>query len=152
MSLKYDIASVLARETSPTIDAWYGLVEKEPTLTAVHLSRAERCAHLPEMFIDLVQRLRNPLPLGSKALKSPSAHEHGLLRREQGYSAAMLVEESRILQVSIFQTLQLHMEDTESGVLLLHVMAIADEVDSQLSQQMSSYITEANHDAQPVVA
>ena len=62
----------------------------------------------------------------------------------------MMVEESRMLQVSIFQTLQLHMEDTESGVLLLHVMAIADEVDSQLAQAMTSYITEAIYDEEPV--
>jgi hypothetical protein len=57
-----------------------------------------------------------------------------------------------MLQVSIFQTLQLHLEETESGVLLLHIMAIADEVDSQLAQAMTSYITEANHDAEPVMA
>jgi hypothetical protein len=152
MPLKYDIASVLSRETNTTIENWYGLVEKEPSLTAVPLSHDERCAHLPEMFIDLVHRLRHPLPLGSGALKSASAHEHGCLRRDQGYTAAMMVEESRMLQVSIFQTLQLHMEDTESGVLLLHVMAIADEVDSQLAQAMTSYISEANRDGEPVAA
>jgi hypothetical protein len=43
-------------------------------------------------------------------------------------------------------------EDTEPGVLLLYVMAIADEVDSQLAQAMSSYISEAKHDSQPVEA
>ena len=36
---------------------------------------------------------------------SLAAHEHGILRREQGYTVAMVVEESRILQVSIFNTL-----------------------------------------------
>ena len=152
MSLKYDIASVLARETNATIDNWYDLVEKEPSLAAVPLTRAERCAHLPEMFNDLVHRLRHPLPLGSGAHISTSAHEHGCLRRDQGYTAEMMVEESRMLQVSIFQTLQVHIEDTESGVLLLHVMAIADEVDSQLAQAMTSYISEANLDKQPELA
>jgi hypothetical protein len=62
----------------------------------------------------------------------------------------MMVEESRMLQVSIFQTLQLHVEDTEPGVLLLYVMVIADEVDSQPAQAMSSYISEANMDAKPL--
>ena len=79
---KYDVASVLERETPTTIDNWYGLVEAEPGLAAIPLSREERCAHLPEMFRDLVYRLRNPLPLGSRALKSPDAHEHGCLRRD----------------------------------------------------------------------
>ena len=76
MSLKYDVASVLSRETSTAIRNWYGLVEGEPTLFAVKLTQDQRCAHLPGMFTDLVHRLRNPLPLGSRALRSLSAHEH----------------------------------------------------------------------------
>jgi hypothetical protein len=64
----------------------------------------------------------------------------------------MIVAESRILQVSIFKTLQLHVEDTQPGVLLMYIMAIADEVDSQLAQAMTSYISEAKLDAQPIEA
>jgi len=147
--IKYDVASVLERETQTTIGHWYTRVEAENDLVSIPLSREERCAHLPELFRDLVHRLRNPLPLGSRALKSPDAHDHGCLRRDQGYTAAMMVEESRMLQVSIFETLQSHLEETESGVLLLYIMAIADEVDSQLAQAMTSYISEANHDGEP---
>ena len=147
--LKYDVASVLERETQHTITRWYARVEDEADLVKVPLTREERCAHLPEMFRDLVLRLRNPLTLGSRALTSSSAHNHGCLRRDQGYTAAMMVEESRMLQVSIFETLQSHMEETDSGVLLLRIMAIADEVDSQLAQAMTSFISEANHDGGP---
>jgi hypothetical protein len=150
MSLKYDVASVLERETQVTISNWYALVEAEADLAMIPLSREDRCQHLPEMFSDLVNRLRNPLPLGTHALTSVAARNHGCLRRDQGYTAAMLVAESRILQVSIFQTLQLHVEDTKPGVLLLYVMAIADEVDSQLAQAMKGYISEAMLDAEPV--
>jgi hypothetical protein len=152
MPLKYDVAAVLERETQDTISKWYALVMKEPELVAISLSREDRCMHLPEMFRDLVSRLNNPLPLGTHALCSAAAREHGALRRGQGYTAAMLVAESRILQVSIFQTLQMHVEDTQPGVLLLYVMAIADEVDSQLSQAMKSYISEAKLDSEPIEA
>jgi hypothetical protein len=88
--------------------------------------------------------------LGTHALVSPAAGHHGHLRREQGYSPAMMVEESRMLQVSIFHTLQIHVEDTEPGVLLLYVMVIADEVDSQLAQAMSSYIAQSLTDSGPI--
>lgn len=142
MALKYDVASVLERETEVTISNWFGLAESEPSLASISLSKKDRCAHLPEMFGDLVYRLRNPLPLGTHALASSAAHAHGVLRYRQGYTPAMIVEESRILQVSIFQTLQIHLEDTLPGVLLLYVMTIADEVDSQLAQAVSSYIAE----------
>jgi hypothetical protein len=56
----------------------------------------------------------------------------------------MLVEESRMLQVSIFQTLQHNLQKVDFSLLLLDVMVIADEVDSQLAQAMASYVAEAN--------
>lgn len=152
MAKKFDVASVLERERQVTIDNWYKRVESELNLSAVPMSREDRCAHLPDMIHDLLSRLRNPLPLGTRALTSSAAHNHGRLRRDQGYTAAMMVEESRMLQVSIFETLQRHVEDTEPGVLLLYVMVIADEVDSQLAQAMSSYISEANVDAKAISA
>jgi hypothetical protein len=150
MSHKYDVATVLEREAENSIAGWYSLVEAEPQIAVIRLSREDRCLHLPDMFRDLVSRLRNPLPLGTHALASAAAQNHGCLRRDQGYTAAMLVAESRILQVSIFQTLHLHVEDTKPGVLLMYVMAIADEVDSQLEQAMKSYISEAKLDAEPI--
>jgi hypothetical protein len=100
----------------------------------------------------LVTRLRKPLPLGTRALISTAAADHGLLRREQGYTAAMIVEESRMLQVSIFQTLQNNLHRVDFSLLLLGVMAIADEVDSQLAQAMASYIAESKVDLLPVEA
>ena len=83
---------------------------------------------------------------------SDAAHDHGCLRREQGYSPAMMVEESRMLQVSIFETLQLHLETMDAKDLMGDVMAIADEVDSQLAQAMTSYLFEANRDNQAIEA
>jgi hypothetical protein len=49
-----------------------------------------------------------------------------------------------MLQVSIFQTLQNNLRTVDFSLLLLDVMAIADEVDSQLAQSMASYIAEVS--------
>ena len=53
----------------------------------------------------------------------------------------MVVEESRILQVSIFNTLQNNLAKVDFSKVLLDVITIADEVDSQLKQAMLSYAT-----------
>jgi hypothetical protein len=90
-----------------------------------------------------VNRLGSSKPIGSKEVISEAAAEHGLNRRKQGYSAAMLVEESRMLQVSIFQTLQNNLASIDFSVLLIGVMTIADEIDSQLSQAMARYVAES---------
>jgi len=146
------LAEILEEETEATIAAWLVRVDSEPEVIAVALSHAERSSHLPQMFRDLVFRLRFPLPLGTRALVSAAASEHGALRRKQGYTAAMMVEESRMLQVSIFQMLQENLPRLDFSLLLVGVMAIADEVDSQLAQAMSSYVAESQMDALPVMA
>ena len=52
----------------------------------------------------------------------------------------MLVEESRILQVSIFHTLNNNLRTVDFSKLLLDVITIADEVDSQLKQAALCYV------------
>jgi hypothetical protein len=79
----------------------------------------------------------------------PLAGRHGLDRRRQGYSAAMLVEESRILQVSVFHTLQRNLAQIDFSILLTDVMTIADEIDSQLGQAMAAYVSESVGDLVP---
>jgi hypothetical protein len=116
------------------------------------MEHAERSAYLPQLFQDLVTRLQKPRPLGTRALVSPSASKHGILRRDQGYTPAMMVEESRMLQVSIFHTLERNLKSVDFNLLLGDVMAIADEVDSQLAQQMASYISESTKDGKVVAA
>ena len=143
------LATILERTTEEGIANWYEEVQKEDVLMAVPLTREARCRHLPQLFRDLGRRLQSFKPLGTKELKSASASHHGQDRRRQGYTAAMMVEESRILQVTIFHTLQKNLGTIDFSVLLLGVMTIADEVDSQLSQAMKSYIAESVHDALP---
>jgi CheY-like chemotaxis protein len=143
------VSEIIERSTQSTIEEWLHLVRDEPEVISVPLDDDTRSAHLPQLFRELVSRLRTPIKLGTRAPVSPAAAEHGLRRRQQGYTAAMLVEESRMLQVSIFQTLQDNLKRIDFIVLLVGVMAIADEVDSQLAQQMVSYISEAQTEDGP---
>jgi YesN/AraC family two-component response regulator len=143
------VATILERSVDSTIQDWFERVELEEILMTVPMIRELRCFHLVSVFRDLVERLRSFKPLGTKEPMSVSAAEHGLTRRKQGYTAAMMVEESRVLQVSIFNTLQNNLASIDFSVLLIGVMTIADEVDSQLSQAMKSYIEESLADALP---
>jgi DNA-binding response OmpR family regulator len=133
------VASILERETDTTIQNWLTLVEQDTELTCVPLGRAERTGHLPRLLRDLIVRLR----LGSESATpiSMAARDHGEVRRQQGYTATMVVEESRILQVSIFSTLQRNLRSVDFSKVLGDVVTIADEVDSQLKQAMLSYVT-----------
>jgi CheY-like chemotaxis protein len=132
------VAAILERDSSATIRDWLLRVEREDELTSVPLTREQRTGHLPKLLEELVHRLRVPRKLGTKVV-SEAAVAHGKIRRSQGYSVPMIVEESRILQVSIFETLQNNLSTVDFSLLMLDVVAIADEVDSQLKQAIISF-------------
>jgi hypothetical protein len=133
------VASILERETSATIKDWFDRVEREDELTCVPLNKEQRTGHLPKLLQELIQRLRVPRELGTKQV-SEAAVEHGKIRQSQGYSLPMIVEESRILQVSIFHTLRNNLSSVDFSLLLTDVMTIADECDSQLKQALVSFM------------
>jgi len=138
------VATILERTRDDTIADWYSLVKTDVKVMAVVMTREQRVCHLPQLFLELVHRLRSFKPIGSKEIVSDSAQDHGVNRCRLGYSAAMLVEESRMLQVSVFNTLQKNLEHIDFSILLTEVMTIADEIDSQLSQAMTSYVAASN--------
>jgi hypothetical protein len=69
-----------------------------------------------------------------------------VLRRKQCYAVPMLIEKiekSRILQVSLFTILNRSLAALDSTRVLLDVITIADEVDSQLRQATLCFMESA---------
>jgi hypothetical protein len=138
MSEQTSVADILERELQPVIVDWLSRVGEEPELTCVPLSFEERAGHLPQLLRDVVVRLR--LDGGAKARVSEAAGIHGDLRHKQGYTVAMAVDESRLLEVSIFTMLHKNVKNLECSTLLPQVVTIADEVDAQLKEQMLGFM------------
>jgi DNA-binding response OmpR family regulator len=148
---KERVAAILERCTSGIVDEWLVRVKKNKLLNHVSLTDKERTGYLPKLIEDLIVRLRKPNTPGeeSDSPHSAAAEAHGALRRLQGYTPGMLVHDSRILQVTLFGTLQSNLSALDFSLLLPDVMTIADEVDSQLTQTMDSYMSVLR---QPVAA
>jgi RsbT co-antagonist protein rsbRD N-terminal domain len=132
------VADILEGHLDDVIHEWLELVEEQEDLMSIHLSYEQRTGHLPALLHEVIARLR--LDAGTKAPISVAASHHGDLRCTQGYSVAMVVEESRLLQVCIFTHLHKNTNRLEYSKLLPDVVTIADEVDAQLKQQMLRYM------------
>jgi ActR/RegA family two-component response regulator len=132
------VASILERELETTIRHWLELVGQSTELSCISLNRDDRTGQLPRLLRDLIVRLRGGS--ASTPAISLAARDHGEKRHQQGYTASMVVEESRILQSSIFSTLQRNLGRVDFSRVLTDVLTIADEVDSQLKQAMGSYV------------
>jgi hypothetical protein len=132
------VAAILEQELDSMITEWNRQVGLVPRLTNIRLSDADRTGHLPKLFDEVLCRLR-----GNRDIEPPvsiAAGAHGRLRFAQGYSVAMLVEESRLLEVTTFGTLQHHQGDLDRNQLLPDVMIIADEADRQLEETVAGFM------------
>ena len=139
---KERVGAILQRCIATIVEDWLTRAKQSKELNRVRLSDDERTGHLPRLVEDLIVRLRKPSATtkDSDAIFSATAMAHGNLRYKQGYTPAMLVHESRILQVTLFGTLQGNLSCLDFSLLLPDVMTIADEVDAQLTQTMDSYM------------
>jgi DNA-binding response OmpR family regulator len=139
---KERVGTILRRCIASVVEDWLARAKQSKELNHVQLSDDERTGHLPKLVEDLIVRLSKPSATSkdSDAVFSPAAIAHGKLRYKQGYTPAMLVHESRILQVTLFGTLQSNLSFLDFSLLLPDVMTIADEVDAQLTQSMDSYM------------
>src|SRR6202453_412939 len=144
---KERVSEILHRCAALVVGDWLVRVKANLSLSRLALGDEDRTGHLPRLIEDLVARLNRPItgsPRDDEAIHSPAAVLHGELRFAQGYTPEMLVQESRILQVTLFGTLKDNMNALDFSLLLPDVMTIADEVDAQLTQTMGSYMKLAN--------
>jgi len=139
---KERVGTILRRCIGRVVEDWLARAKQSKELNHVQLSDDERTGHLPKLVEDLIVRLSKPSATlkDNDAVFSATAIAHGRLRYKQGYTPAMLVHESRILQVTLFGTLQSNLSFLDFSLLLPDVMTIADEVDAQLTQSMDSYM------------
>src|SRR6202790_1154880 len=146
---KESVGAILRRCSTAIVDGWLARTKESSEVNRVSLSDQDRTGHLPTLVEDLALRLSKPRSTDkdSDADFSAAAVAHGRLRYLQGYTPAMLVHESRILQVTIFGTLQSNLDALDFSLVLLDVMTIADEVDAQLTQSMDSYMKDMRKSA-----
>jgi DNA-binding response OmpR family regulator len=146
---KERVSEILRRCSDNIVEDWLARVRKSILINHLPLSDEARTGHLPKLVEDLAVRLSRSSAAtdDGDAIFSTAAVAHGELRCLQGYTPPMLVHESRILQVTLFGTLQDNLNFLDFSLLLPDVMAIADEVDAQLTQTMGSFVKLANRTA-----
>jgi CheY-like chemotaxis protein len=134
------VASILDRDAAVLIQRWLARVGHVEELTALPIAAEDRTKYLPEMIRNITARLRGTRDIEALDNASPAAVKHGQCRYRQGYTAPLIVQESRLLQVSIFETIQRNLATVDFTAVLPDIMIIADEVDCQLKQTIASFL------------
>jgi hypothetical protein len=109
--------------------------ERTAMMEAIQSKTAKSVAEILERELCRLRDNRNTEPQVSVA-----AAAHGRVRFAQGYSLSMLVEESRILEVTIFGTLQRRQSELDRNQVRPDAAIIADEADRQLEETVFSFL------------
>ena len=136
------VSVILRRCAGGIVGGWLARAKQSSELNVVPLNDEQRAVHVPRLVEDMALRLSKSSDAmkDSDAISSTAAVAHGKLRYLQGYTPAMLVDESRILEVTVFGMLHSNLHSLDFSLLLPDVTAIADEVDGQLTQSIGGYM------------
>lgn len=131
-------AGVLRENEDEIIDLWYQEASSDPAFQEIPMSRKERIDHLPILLKDLVRRLERD-DTGSDRESARSAAAHGRKRREQGYSATLMVQESRLFYRVIANRLQQNLLDLDISTVIPDLIRISDVLNEMLQESIREF-------------
>jgi ActR/RegA family two-component response regulator len=134
-------ATVIHENIDAIINSCSGEIDRNPQFAWVDLPRSEKIDHLPGLLRQLVNRLDKSPDVNDKQ-ETESAWAHGKMRRQQGYSVPMIVEESRILYRVIADTLHANLLDMDISAIIPDLEQISDNLSVMLAESLRSFLTE----------
>ncbi len=135
------LAVLLQENSEEIVSRWLSMVEGGPEIASVPLPSGERAGHIPLLLSGLVYMLeQQPAVITPDTLHA--AAEHGRLRRRQGYSIPMLVNETRLLRRSICDMVQNHLLAVEISYVIPDLVCVSDSLDAQIKASIEAYLAD----------
>lgn len=133
------VAQIVDEGRAVIIEQWLKLVHKNGELTKLRVSDDQRIGHLPTLLADLVAMLRKTEGQ-TTAARIDSAKSHGALRKRQKYSVPMIVEETRLLERTIYKVLHANLLSADFSSLIPDMTRISDSLQLQLKASLETYL------------
>jgi hypothetical protein len=96
-------ASILDRQFDLLTKQWLERMKQVTELRAFRLSVAERSTNIRGLVVAIRERLLSGRKVEPGNHACAGAIEHGKLRFRQGYTVPLMMQETRLLQMSIFE-------------------------------------------------
>ena len=132
------VSEVLRENKKQVVEAWLKLVTAEKDLAAIKLSKSDRIDHIP-LILDSISQHGEEQFDGLDQVGMKNAAQHGALRFDQGYAIPQIVQEARLLQRVISNTLQSHLLVIDISMLIPDMVAIGECLASQLEESIRAY-------------
>jgi ActR/RegA family two-component response regulator len=132
------VSTLLLEKQDLIISDWIVRVKEDSDLRNLPLTDDERINHAPVLLAELsgcVQRKESCLTVDS----IKSAAEHGKIRFQQHYSVPMMVNESRLLENAIADTLQANLLSLDLSSLIADIFIMGNCFNLMLSESVRAF-------------
>jgi len=116
-------------------------MKADSSLASLPIPDRGRIDHIPRIMGEVIEQLESSLPdrPTERALRAGALH--GEVRREQGYSLEMLVEDTRILEGAIYSLLQDNLLTIDLSTLVPDLKRVNGSLDAHLRESLKAFIT-----------
>lgn len=132
------VSQIIRECKDEIIEDWMELVEANPEIASVPLSRPERMDYVPKVLRELADRVEGGREDSSeKAIEA--AEEHGRTRYEQAYTIPQIMIETRLLQRVLSHNIQLHLLSLDISTVIPDMMRTGESLTSFIEESVRSY-------------
>jgi ActR/RegA family two-component response regulator len=132
------LATLLREKVDEIVSRTTALMREDPLLRELGLADEERVGHVRGVIEALITQLESTTPGTDDAIMAAAVH--GRVRREQGYSLDMLVEDARILDDAIHDVIEANLLDLKLSNLISDLRRINDSIGRGLQASVRSYL------------
>jgi ActR/RegA family two-component response regulator len=136
------IATILHEKSDHITAAVLKKMKSRPELRRLRLSDHERVDHIPKLLQTIVQVLESPGRKIDTAFFDAAAR-HGASRLKQGYSLPMIVEDARILDEVIYETVEDNLLEADVSRLIPDLRVVNSTLELQLKESLKVYASKA---------
>jgi ActR/RegA family two-component response regulator len=133
------VAQIIDEHRQEIIQNWLKMVREDPEIATAPLSDADCTGHLLAVLSDMIEMLNAPSATTSPA-RMDTVRKHGEIRRKQNYSVPHIIEETRLLERSIFSVLHANLLSANFSNLIPDIIRISDTLQIQLKASVEAYL------------
>ena len=111
-------------------------------LGALPLSDEQRVQNLRDFLLSIASTLEKQTESGLSETGRAIASQHGRLRRAQGYSLPMIVDDTRLLEQTIYELVQQSLLELDLSYLVIDLRRINDSLEQKLQEALNAFIEE----------
>ena len=139
VQMRKRISNFIREQCDDVIERWFVRCAANSELSGVPLSRTERIGDLPDLLLEIADRIEHhPESMSERAIAT--AMKHGVARREQGYTIPMLLVESSILEETLAELLQEHLLDIDISTLIPDMHQMTESINRAVETAARTFL------------